>query len=66
VQKVYLLTNTVKKLNNMTKFEHLITQILLNSPQMTFTFLVSYYLIKQDRKTKAILKQMEADKSKKE
>jgi len=50
----------------MTKFEHLITQILLNSPQMTFTFLVSYYLIKQDRKTKAILKQMEADKSKKE
>jgi hypothetical protein len=50
----------------MTKFEHFITQLLLNTPQMTFTFLISYYLIKEDRKTKAMLKQREADKSKKE
>jgi hypothetical protein len=50
----------------MTKFEHFITQLLLNVPQMTFTFLVSYYLIKQDRKTKAMLKEIEANKSKKE
>ena len=50
----------------MTKFEHLITQLLLNTPQMTFTFLVSYYLIKQDRKTKAMLKQKEQEKNKKD
>jgi hypothetical protein len=50
----------------MTKLEHFITQLLLNTPQMTFTFLISYYLIKEDRKTKAMLKQNELEKSKKE
>ena len=50
----------------MTKLDHFITQLLLNTPQMTFTFLISYYLIKEDIKTKAMIKEREANKSKKE